>query len=1505
MPIPVFRVDATLDRDGQGKRQVWRERVGSGHAWLQEESGARACTKGHTAEFEVLVHWIRTRPVGAHICPSCDATLSGTHGASAAAAVVDVSTASTAAPATPWDFFQPTLTLWDTVVATPMLSSLRTALGTSGLAADLGGTGSFTLFAPNDAAFASLSTTPSGADLVKILKHHVVDGTHPVDAIPLGGSTTLTTLAGTTLVVSRNLVGMLYVDGVQVVMPDIWATNGVMHITTAVLIPSDMKTKIGMRPQVDTTNALALAAAALFHNEDIGPVAVRNQWNVTVTEAVAATPRLSALANAFRATNLRTALNASGPFTLFAPLNSAFALLRGSPSQDELKKILLHHVIPTELMDFDMPEGSASYPTLAGDTLTIERIAGGKIVIDGVASITRANFVATNGVVHIIDRVLQPRPTSGSVATQTTRTASGSSVSAATAAGAVTMATEMGAGSSGALPGTLFAAFNIAPAPFTTHRSEGATPPVDLLTFEVRMPWSAKRSGYVLPFERQSAAYGVPIDTLISEARWTNEVEIAYTVMMPKNWDQAAPGANDDKTVILMLHGVPTSRKWKYHMMEIMARRGAIVVAPDLLGMGDSTQPMNFGHSGPEDADGTDNPDNDAWDWKNDVGWLHALIKYEILRMARLGFKTKRDVVVAADDWGAGPAEWLLAMKPKDVGHLVLINPIHLDGYFVVEIGTIGRADEVRCMGGNAKFQEAAFSLTQTLFGIEKYMVQDRKRLNRYTESSFLSTYQDTRYQSGATAADMRPHYWNLAVLAARASRLAPRQLQPYDADENPSGLHVERIPSDKPVDIIWGIEDQMMPPVQVFRSVYLFPGRVQGHFIADANHFSEVDQPYRVADAMTMAILRENKLALPIFLGDSPEFVYKGDEAEMRLQLAALFPKAPTTSIAQAPASEPAPEAEPAPEPAAEPAPPPAVFPKKVMSVAPPESATFMTLITLTGSYNQEIKLYYGTRTNIAAIKTYVRTVTQRPNAVVELRLGYVVDDDRRLADIVRTGVRLVLYVDLDAHPPVGAAHSAASHLAVGATPGDKQLPRVAATPRLGAGAADVAQLVYPVTDTAAHRVLRLPSWAINFASPARTGGGGVFAMYNHDDMRKKIVASRAPGSAAMLERFDRSAVAAHDDARVALDAFVGAAAGTYAPADADEEVAMMWQFFENYKTGNFLAGVLLSAAVTAADSALLMAPTKELNAALLALQPTFEDDDDVDDAARSARNDRFVRVETRRMKLYADFIKTHVLPTPHLVRDMCPRLSAMYPHLFNLTEGGANRLSAYMVDAATWLAASARELGRFYELAAHDHAEGMVRVDAGTELYVGRPKLIKALADLQRRDDQPLFIAIDPGNALAYTKPYDKNNARTGAAWCQSAGSIATLSVVDDLILVDMSNPKTILRMHAQMLAGTTEDKRVAIALDRAYAVVATEGTGELVVKRNSISGEDDQVVKWLCEVGGYSGYIAPRFGDFPSEIVLCKFEGIVRLDAVHRVADLNPWICTRPEAGLWYEF
>lgn len=851
--VRVFaKISQKVDPSGNGNRYVFG--TSTADVWIaNNREGERYCS--HTHDYDTLEKYLQTNAGAKDICPTC----------------AEGSPTSTAF----WT--KPTMSIWALLNATASLSKLRDLVMVAGLANALNNDGDYTVFAPSNEAIGMLSKAPTGEDLVTLLLHHVVPSRITAADIKFG-VTEVETLAKTKLYVRRE-GPTIFVDSVKegkgeyagVCATDIVATNGYAHVIDRVLIPPSLASMLSAPASVQEM--------PLFLEYGLGENAL--PWTGTIAGAIAWTPRLFTLTQMLRSTGLLEMLDdRSGPqYTLFAPTNEAFAAL---PSTDfdaaTLRMILSHHVLEGTVLSSAIPRGrSVQKKTLAGTTIELRLSDNGMDVLVDSVVVVAADFTVTNGVIHAIDKVLIPRSLAMNRSVGT---------SAGMQLARHTTATTKPAS---------FRAFNMKPSPFASHRSESATEHVELSQYEDRFPWtSTVGQGYVLPYNMQKVAYGESIDDLMSEARQTSDFEIAHTVMLPKAWDRpTVPGSNDDKTVVLMIHGVPGNRKWKYHMMEILARRGCIVVACDLLGMGESSQVLDYRRF---DQGSDDGDINSAWDWTHDVAWLSAFIRDGVLKSDRLGFRTKNKVVVAADDWGAGPAEWLLATPGASnlVQHLMLVNPIHLDGYFVIEIGTIGRIDELRRKAGNAAFQQATETLPQVMLGIEKYMIQDRKRMNRYTESSFLFPYQDTDYQAGNTAADMKPNYWNMAVLAARASRLAPRQLQPYDARENPKGLSFESMPGDVPVDIIWGVEDQMMPPAQMWRSVYAFPGPVQSHPIAGANHFSEIDKPYDVADAMTSSLLRQDKNAIPVFLGGNPDLVFKGDEKEATRAIAEEFPGAP-----------------------------------------------------------------------------------------------------------------------------------------------------------------------------------------------------------------------------------------------------------------------------------------------------------------------------------------------------------------------------------------------------------------------------------------------------------------------------------------------------------------------------------------------------------------------------------------------------------------------------------
>ncbi len=201
-------------------------------------------------------------------------------------------------------------TILDVAGADPRFTTLVAALVKASLADTLKGSGPFTVFAPTDDAFAALkkagvdATALDVPTLTAVLKFHVVAAKDPASAV--AATTTLTTLGGSVNVGVRG--ANVYLNGLTLItQTDIQASNGVVHVIDSVLLPD--------------TSVLDLAGIATAY------------------------PTLSSLAGAVTSANLASALQAAGPFTLFAPVNSAFAALSNPPSSSQLPSILEYHVV--------------------------------------------------------------------------------------------------------------------------------------------------------------------------------------------------------------------------------------------------------------------------------------------------------------------------------------------------------------------------------------------------------------------------------------------------------------------------------------------------------------------------------------------------------------------------------------------------------------------------------------------------------------------------------------------------------------------------------------------------------------------------------------------------------------------------------------------------------------------------------------------------------------------------------------------------------------------------------------------------------------------------------------------------------------------------------------------------------------------------------------------------------------------------------------------------------
>lgn len=268
------------------------------------------------------------------------------------------------------------------VVATALTNQVFTQLAgmvvDAGLVEALRG-GPFTVFAPTDAAFDKLPVDLLHAvqdfdgdgdgkkELVEtVLLHHVVAGPITPEQMTEG---TLTSLAGTTLEVTK--VGdQWFVEG-NPMGAGVEASNGWVYVMSDVLVPA-----IGDIVDVATT-----------------------------------LPGFATLADLVTQAGLVETLKGAGPFTVFAPLDGAFAALPeatlNAVLRDEalLTTVLTYHVLPGVYTLDKLQPGT--YTTVAGVDLTVTVDADGHTLVNGF-EIAVQNVRATNGIIHVISTVLVP-----------------------------------------------------------------------------------------------------------------------------------------------------------------------------------------------------------------------------------------------------------------------------------------------------------------------------------------------------------------------------------------------------------------------------------------------------------------------------------------------------------------------------------------------------------------------------------------------------------------------------------------------------------------------------------------------------------------------------------------------------------------------------------------------------------------------------------------------------------------------------------------------------------------------------------------------------------------------------------------------------------------------------------------------------------------------------------------------------------------------------------------
>lgn len=268
----------------------------------------------------------------------------------------------------------------DTAVAAGQFNTLAAALKAGGLVKALKGKGPFTVFAPTDEAFSKvpkktlemLLKPENKAKLAAILKYHVVSG--KVTAKQVMTLKNATTLKGSSVAVQFDKKKKtVSIDGAKVVKADIVCSNGVIHVIDKVILP---------RPDLVDT---AVKAGSF-----------------------------KTLAAAVKAAGLVKALKGDGPFTVFAPTDEAFAKLpKGTvenlllpENKDKLVAILKYHVVAGNVLAADVVKLKKA-KTLQGSEVKV-LIDDGKVMIDN-AQVLKADVLAGNGVIHVIDSVILPK----------------------------------------------------------------------------------------------------------------------------------------------------------------------------------------------------------------------------------------------------------------------------------------------------------------------------------------------------------------------------------------------------------------------------------------------------------------------------------------------------------------------------------------------------------------------------------------------------------------------------------------------------------------------------------------------------------------------------------------------------------------------------------------------------------------------------------------------------------------------------------------------------------------------------------------------------------------------------------------------------------------------------------------------------------------------------------------------------------------------------------------
>ena len=330
--------------------------------------------------------------------------------------------------------------------ATDMHDSLVAALEHADLVVALQADGPFTVFAPTDEAFAAagidlttFDTDEENATLVDILTYHVYSGSVQSSAVTDGMTVTMLNGDEATFTVAAD--GTVKIGEANVTLADVMASNGVIHVIDKVLFPpvdqppaGDICYNIATHTIVAGADYATCMAFVYVVDYEVAGQNVTGCYNTIthqltdVTEQIcgsymwapavqipmtaAATTIHGSLVAALTQANLASTLNGDGPFTVFAPTDEAFAAagidLTTFDTDEEiatLADILTYHVYSGSVQSSAVTDGM-TVTMLNGDEATFT-VADGTVKI-GEATVTQADVITANGIIHVIDKVLMP-----------------------------------------------------------------------------------------------------------------------------------------------------------------------------------------------------------------------------------------------------------------------------------------------------------------------------------------------------------------------------------------------------------------------------------------------------------------------------------------------------------------------------------------------------------------------------------------------------------------------------------------------------------------------------------------------------------------------------------------------------------------------------------------------------------------------------------------------------------------------------------------------------------------------------------------------------------------------------------------------------------------------------------------------------------------------------------------------------------------------------------------